>query len=128
MIEQLKDFPDNVVAFAFHGHVTKDDYKEVLIPAFDDRLARHKKVRVYFEIAPDFTGLAPAAVWEDTKVSLGHFFDWDRCAVVSDVGWARHVAKFSESFGFLWPGDYRGFPEAEAGKAREWLAEGTPAA
>jgi hypothetical protein len=32
VIELLKDFPDNVTAFAFHGHVTKTDYDTVLIP------------------------------------------------------------------------------------------------
>jgi SpoIIAA-like len=123
VIELLKELPDNVVAFAFHGHVTKADYDEVLVPDFEDRLTRHKKVRIYFEVAPDFTGLDPGAVWKDTKFGFGHFFDWDRCAVVSDVEWVKHMAKFSEFFGFLWPGEYRAFPEAEAGKAREWIAE-----
>ncbi len=64
MIELLEDFPHNVVAFAFHGHVTNADYDEVLIPDFEDRLARHKKVRIYFEIAPDFTRFDPGAVWK----------------------------------------------------------------
>jgi stage II sporulation SpoAA-like protein len=123
VIELLKEFPDNVVALAFHGHVTKADYDEVLVADFEDRLARHKKVRIYLEVAPDFTGLDPGAVWEDTRFGFGHFFDWDRCALVSDVEWVKHVAKFSEFFGFLWPGEYRAFPEAEAGKAREWIAE-----
>ena len=34
MIELLKGFPDNVTAFALHGHVTKADYDTVLIPDF----------------------------------------------------------------------------------------------
>ena len=38
MIELLKGFPDNVAAFALHGHVTKDDYDRVLIPDFENRL------------------------------------------------------------------------------------------
>ncbi len=38
MIELLKDFPDNVAAFAFYGHVTKADYDTVLIPDFEDAL------------------------------------------------------------------------------------------
>lgn len=38
MIELLKGFPDNVAAFAYHGHVTKADYDQVLIPDFEDRL------------------------------------------------------------------------------------------
>ena len=36
MIELLKGFPDNVAAFALHGHVTKDDYDRVLIPDFEN--------------------------------------------------------------------------------------------
>ncbi len=123
MIELLKDFPDNVTAFAFHGHVTKTDYDTVLIPDFEDRLHRHKKLRIYFEIAPDFAGFDPGAVWEDTKFGFSHFFDWERCAVVTDVEWAKHISKFSEFLGFLWPGEYRAFPEAAAGRAREWIAE-----
>lgn len=103
--------------------MTKADYDTVLIPDFEDRLRRHKKLRIYFEIAPGFERFDPGAVWEDTKFDLGHFFDWERCAVVTDVEWAKHVAKFSEFFGFLWPGEYRAFPEAEASKALEWITE-----
>jgi hypothetical protein len=36
MIELLKGFPDNVAAFALHGHVTKDDY--------DDRVLIHLRM------------------------------------------------------------------------------------
>ncbi|VBA36962.1 hypothetical protein LAUMK13_01402 [Mycobacterium innocens] len=42
MIERLQGFPDDVAAFAFHGHVTKTDYDTVLVPDFEDRLARHQ--------------------------------------------------------------------------------------
>jgi hypothetical protein len=123
VIELLKDFPDNVTAFAFHGQVTKTDYDMVLIPDLEDRLRRHKKLRVYCEIAPDVQGFDPGAAFEDTKFGFGHFFDWERCALVTDVEWAKHMVRFVEFFGFLWPGEYRGFPEAEASKAREWIAE-----
>jgi hypothetical protein len=123
VIELLKDFPDNVAAFALHGSLTKSDYDTVLIPDFEDRLARNKKVRIYCEVAPDLAGFDLAAVWADSKFGFGHFFDWDRCAIVSDVEWVKHVSKFSEFFRFLWPGEYRAFSEAEADKAREWIAE-----
>lgn len=123
MIELLSDFPDNVAAFAFHGRVTKTDYDSVLIPDVEARLARRKKVRIYCEIAQDLAGFDPGAVWADSTFGFGHFFDWERCAVVSDVEWVRHVAKFSEFFRFLWPGEYRAFSEAEAAKAREWIVK-----
>ena len=62
MIERLKGFPDNVAAFAFHRHVTKRDYDTVLIPGFEEKLTRHKKVRIYSEIASDFASFDPGAV------------------------------------------------------------------
>ncbi|OBH34601.1 hypothetical protein A5692_12870 [Mycobacterium sp. E342] len=123
MIEMLHGFPDDVAAFAIHGHVTKGDYDAVLIPSFEDKLTRHKKVRIYCEIASDLTFLGPSAVWADSKFGVDHYFDWDRCAVVSDVPWVKHVAKLSELFGFLWPGRYRTFSNAEAEKARDWISE-----
>ncbi|WP_249025804.1 STAS/SEC14 domain-containing protein [Mycobacterium europaeum] len=134
----LRGFPDDVAAFAIRGHVTKADYDAVLIPSFEDKLTRHKKVRIYCEIASDLTLLAcnwpyaapwrrtrrgPSAVWADSKFGVDHYFDWDRCAVVSDLPWVKHVAKLTELLGFLWPGRYRTFSNAEAEKARQWISK-----
>ncbi|WP_241780212.1 STAS/SEC14 domain-containing protein [Mycobacterium persicum] len=123
VIERLEGFPDNVAAFAFRGHVTKTDYDDVLVPDFEDRLARHRKVRIYCEIPSDFQRFDPGAVWEDSKFGFGHFFDWERAALVTDVEWMAHVAKFSQFFGFLWPGEYRAFSNADVDEARKWIAE-----
>lgn len=120
MIEVLADFPDNIIAFKCHGRVTKDDYDTVLIPDVEKRLTRHEKVRIYYEFAPDFDGIDPAAAWEDTKVGFSHFLHWDRIAVVGDVEWIRQATRF---FGFMMPAEVRTFSLAEATKAREWIAE-----
>ena len=120
MIEALKDFPDNVVAFALHGHLTEADYEKVLIPDINEKLTRHKKLRAYTEIASDFAGIDPGALWEDTKLGFSHFFDWERGALVTDVEWMSRATKF---FALLMPGDLRTFPTAEADKAREWIVE-----
>ncbi|OBG41546.1 STAS/SEC14 domain-containing protein [Mycobacterium sp. E3198] len=120
MIELLQGFPDNVAAFACHGHVTKADYETVLIPDINDKLSRHKKLRVYYEIASDFAGFDPGAVWDDTKVGLSHFLSWERLAVVSDVDWIKHSVKL---FGFMMPAQLRTFPTAEADSAREWIGQ-----
>ncbi|WP_231639666.1 STAS/SEC14 domain-containing protein [Mycobacterium sp. Marseille-P9652] len=117
----LDGFPDEVAAFAFRGRVTKADYDAVLVPAFEEKLTRHQKLRMYCEI--DATSLEPDAVWADSKFGVAHYFDWDRCAIVSDLPWVRHAAKFSELLGFLWPGKYRTFAAAQAEEARRWIAE-----
>jgi len=118
VIEILKDFPDSIAAFACRGHLTKSDYDTVLIPDIEDRLQRHDRVRVYYEIAPD--SVDPGAMWEDTKLGFSHLRSWERFAVVTDVDWIKHAVKL---FGFLMPGELRVFPAAEASIAREWIAE-----
>lgn len=118
MIEVLNHFPDHVLAFACHGHVTRRDYDSVLTPAVEKALEAHEKVRLYYETAPDFDGIDPSAIWEDTKVGLGHLNRWERFAVVTDVEWIRHAVHL---FGFLIPGELRVFSTEEAAQAREWI-------
>jgi len=68
MIEALKDFPDNVIAFA--PSRTRHEarlYATVLVPAVEKALKQHEKVRLYYETATDFAGIDPSAVWEDTQ-------------------------------------------------------------
>jgi len=120
MIELLKDFPDDVTALVCHGQVTKADYETALIPDVTERLTRHNKVRLYYEIAPDFTGFDLGAMWDDTKLGFSHFLSWERLALVTDIDWVKHSVKL---FGFLMPAQLRVFATAEAGEAREWIAQ-----
>ena len=118
MIELLTDFPEHVLAFACRGHVTRQEYEEVLIPAVERALQKHDKIRLYYEIGADFEGIDPGAVWEDVKVGVGHLTRWERIAVVTDVAWIGHTIK---AFSFLMPGEMRLFPAAEVAKARAWI-------
>ena len=70
MIEVLKGFPKKVVAFACKGHVTKRDYETVLIPAVEETLQQPGKVRLYYQIGPDFSGI-------EARCSMGGFQGWD---------------------------------------------------
>ena len=118
MIEMLKGFPDNVVALACKGHVTRADYDKVLVPAVEEALKRQQKVRLYYEIGADFEGIDPGAVWEDFMVGMGHLFRWERVAVVTDVEWIANTMKV---FGFLMPVEIKLFPVSRAKEARDWL-------
>ena len=57
VIEALKDFPDNVIAVACHGHVTKADYETVVIPDIEDKL---EVVPVFVELEVAVPHLRPA--------------------------------------------------------------------
>ncbi len=122
MIEVLEGFSDNIAAFVAHGHITKDDYETVLIPKVDEKLERHGKIRVYYEIAADFRGIDPGAAWDDAKVGFRHLLQWERFVVVTDVEWIKHTVKL---FGFVMPGEFRVFSTAESGQARAWITETT---
>jgi len=119
MIEVLQGFPDQVAAYACSGHLTKADYKKILVDV-EDRYSRHKKLRCYTEVAKDFTGLDPGALWEDAKLGFAHMFDWDRFAVVTDVEWISRTTKFMAMF---LPLEGRVYPMADAERAREWISE-----
>lgn len=119
MIELLGGFGDGVVAVACHGTVTRRDYETVLVPAVEAALGRHNRVRVYYEMAEDFAGFEAGAMWEDTKVGLGHLSRWERIAVVSDAEWIRRSVA---ALGFLMPAAVRVFARAERDQARAWVA------
>jgi hypothetical protein len=45
MIEVITDLPDRVLGVKASGEVATDDYKTVLVPAIEEKLTRHKKIR-----------------------------------------------------------------------------------
>ncbi|HTQ59881.1 MAG TPA: STAS/SEC14 domain-containing protein [Candidatus Solibacter sp.] len=123
MIEALTGFPPKVLAFACKGHVTKNDYETVLIPVVDKALKEPGKVRLFYRTDPDFSGIAPGAMWDDFKVGMEHLLRWERIAVVSDVDWIRHMLRV---FSFVIPGAVKFFRLNEETIAREWILEGLP--
>lgn len=120
MIELLKGFPGNVVAIACHGDVSKKDYDDVLIPAVDKALSEHDKVRMLYEIAPDFAGYDAGAAWEDFKTGMEHFSKWERIAVITDVDWISAAVKL---FGVFMPATIRVYPLDDAAQARLWITQ-----
>lgn len=119
MIELLPNFPDNVVAIVCDGRVTGADYDSVFVPAVENALKNHEKVSVYYEIAPEFSGFDPGAMFEDFKVGMGHLTRWERIALVTDVEWIRRATQL---FSFITPGEMKLFPTSQAKEARAWIA------
>lgn len=120
MIEILAGFPDDVVGLTGKGQVTRKDYEQTLIPAVEAVLTRHRKVRVYYELGPEFSGIDTGAAWEDLKLGVEHLSRWERMAVVTDVDWIRHMLN---AFRFVMPGQMRVFPVASKAEARDWVLE-----
>ena len=121
MIESLQDFPKGVVAFAGKGQITKQDYETVLIPNVKEALQQPGKLRLYYRIGPDFSGMEAGAIWDDFKIGMEHRLRWERIAVVTDVDWIRHTIR---AFAFTVPASVRLFSLNDEAQARAWITEG----
>ncbi len=122
MIELLGGMPEGTIGFRASGHVTRDEYRELLLPAMR-AAAEAGEVRMVFAIGPGFEGFEPGALIEDTKagitLGIGHPHAWKRTALVTDVDW---ITKAVHMFAWLTPGeimvrDLDGLEEAKA-----WVA------
>jgi hypothetical protein len=119
MIEKLAGLPENVVGFVAKGRVTKKDYDDILIPAVEETLRHHAKIRCYYELGADFAGMDAGAFWEDFRVGVGHLTRWEKVAVVTDVPWIRHAVNI---FRFLMPSEIKLFDVSQTAEARSWIA------
>jgi hypothetical protein len=117
MIEQLDDFPANVVAFVCSGRVTRGDYEGVLVPAVETALRQSEKVSLYYQFAVDFSHVE-SGIGQNFGIGMEYLLRWDRIAIVTDVGWIRETVR---ALGFLIPGVVDIFALGDAAKAREWI-------
>lgn len=120
MIEVLSDLPGHVVGVQASGQVTAEDYRKVLVPAIEQKLAQHERVRLLYVLSDQFDGYTGGAAWEDAKVGMRHLTAFQRIAVVTDV---ESVGTMVRAFGFALPGEVRVYPGSKLAEAREWISE-----
>jgi hypothetical protein len=113
MIRVIEGLPDNVVGIVAKGRVTASDCDKVLKPVMQTSLKR-EKMRLYYEIGSRL----PAAKWDDLRLGIGRMPQWERVAVVTDVGWVRHTVK---AFRFLIGSEIRVYTTSHAGDGLAWI-------
>ena len=118
MLTKISDVPDSVLGFRASGELTSDDYRNVLIPAVEAALQSRDKLRLLYFLGDDVTGFTPGAAWQDAKVGMTHPTRWEKIAVVTDNEWLRHSAGI---FGYLIPGEIKGFRTDQEADARAWI-------
>jgi hypothetical protein len=126
MIEPLEGMPGGTIGFRASGRVTRDEYRDILLPSMR-AAAQAGDVRMVFAVGPDFEKFEPGALAEDTKtgltLGLGHLHAWKRTALVTDVDW---IAKALHMFGWLSPGEVRVYTLDGLEDAKAWVAEVEP--
>lgn len=98
MFTILPDFPDDVLAISATGTIEPTDYDTVLVPALEDRLTRHRPLKVFLFLGPAFEGIKPGAMVEDARVGFHHLKDWGRIAVVTDAAGMRDMVNLVRMF------------------------------
>jgi hypothetical protein len=114
MIEIIEGLPKKVVGIVVKGRVTKEDCRDVLMPAMKKSLKRHDKIRLYYELSCRF----PGSAWDDLDLGIEHASRCERVAIVTDVAWIRLTVK---ALRFLIPGEIRVFPTDQAPEGRAWI-------
>jgi hypothetical protein len=113
MIRVIDGLPDNVVGIVAKGRVTADECAKILKPVMQTSLKRDK-VRLYYEIG----SRVPGARWDELKLGVERLPQWERVAVVTDVGWVRHTVK---ALRFLIGREIRVYTTSEAGDGLAWI-------
>jgi hypothetical protein len=115
--------PPGTLGFRISGHLTREDYADVLVPPLRGAIRAGRRLRVLFAVGPELH-MERGAIWEDLKaeVELGirHRDAWERTAVVTDLDWLRRAFELAA---WMIPGDARLFRETELEQAKAWLAE-----
>jgi hypothetical protein len=122
VIEPLEGMPDGTIGFRATGHVTRDEYRDVLLPPMR-AAAQAGDVRMVFAIGPGFEKFEVGALAQDTKagvtLGLGHPRAWKRTALVTDVDW---IAKALHMFAWLTPGEVKLYELDGLEDAKSWVA------
>ena len=118
MLERLKDLPDGVDGVRARGRVTRDDYEQVLEPILAEARSQGRRLRFLYHFGREFEGFTAGAAWEDARVGWHYLRLFERCAIVSDVGWIRETSRL---VGVMLPCPVKAFGNSAWQEALAWL-------
>jgi hypothetical protein len=122
LIERLTDMPPGTIGFRAGGEIEREDYDNVLKPELERAVQDGQGLRALYMIEK-IDGMEPTAVWADAKVGLDlgmrHHKDLVRSAVVTDIAW---MARATNTFAWMIPGEVRVFPLEALEEAKVWVA------
>jgi len=114
VIELIDGLPKNVVGIFVTGRVSRQDCRDVLVPAMDKALKRHDKIRLYYVLGSRF----PGSAWDELDLGSERAGQCERVAIVTDIAWVRLTVK---ALRFLIPSEIRVFPTLQTVESRAWI-------
>ncbi|RYY22251.1 MAG: STAS/SEC14 domain-containing protein [Chitinophagaceae bacterium] len=121
MITPIAGIPANMVAFKATGAVTKDDFDNVVVPAVEALVNQTGELNYLFWVDTPLHNFTTGAWWRDAMMGLQKIRKWKRAAVVSD---SEGINTFTNLFGYVVPGEFKGFKPRELDEAIAWVATG----
>jgi hypothetical protein len=119
MIELITNgMRENVVALIAHGKVSHEDYQKVVIPAIEEKIRTHAKIRFLYHLGEHFTGFSAEAIWDDAKIGIEHLTAFEKIAVVTNIFWVKDAVSF---LGVFLPCPVRIFPNEDLLAAVAWV-------
>ncbi|MDD7939567.1 STAS/SEC14 domain-containing protein [Actinomycetospora lutea] len=118
MIEELTDLPPEIDGVRAGGVLTRDEYDAVVLPLLQEAERTDRTMRVLCRIEDDYTGVTPAALWEDLRLGLRALRRFAAFAVVTDLAWMRTACRLAA---WTTPYPLRVFTTAERDDAVAWL-------
>ena len=118
MLERLTDLPPGIDGVKAVGKVSKRDYDDVMGPLSERARCDGRKLRLIYEVGPEFEGFTGGAMWEDAKLSLTNLRRFEGVAVVTSVKW---IAESTRLAAFMMPCPVKIFGIGERAAAAEWL-------
>ena len=119
MLETLKDLPGGVDGLRATGTVSKEDYDAVFRPLLEAAHREGRRVRLLYQFAPEFTGFTTGAGLEDARLGLKYLRLFERCAVITDVGWLREAVRL---LGTMMPCPMKVFGNSDWQQAVAWVS------
>lgn len=116
MIERLEKSSGNIIGYRISGKLHDEDYK-IFVPDLEAVIKKEGPVRVLIELH-DFHGWDLHAAWDDLKLGVTHYSDFERMAMVGENKWEEWMAKLGKPFA---KGEIRYFDAHEIEEAWEWL-------
>lgn len=120
MVELLHDFPRHVAAYRASGAVSKEEYDRVVVSRVEEVAKEFDKINFLVRLETDIDNYSVGAFFRYLKVSFGHFFKWNRMAIVTEEKWVRNAYEFLSG---LVHGEIKGYSLKEYEAARKWVSE-----
>jgi hypothetical protein len=119
MIHVIPDLPSNIVGFKATGNIHSDDFSKTIFPAVKELVNNTGELNYLLVLDTSLSNFSVGSWLQDAMLGLKHFFKWHRAAIVSD---SESIRKFTDLFGKVMPGEFKGFSHDQLEEAIGWTA------